>query len=280
MNRKLKLALISYASEKGFALPVVIGMGLIMTLIGMTMIMRSQGDQVTAISQKETAQSLAIAEGGVTRTLSKLNKSNNSFLLKLDYDPINSNTGKQYLGEDGKPNSGDEKGIKKDEWSDPSETPPCYSSSKIEEILAGTIGDKNKKNYRVKAYRYHENSKEGTLLVEGKDSSSKSWLRVSVPVRKNNNNSGFPGLLAKNSISIGNNDVIGENGNIICQNCEPSGGWECNASQPTQASLNDAIEKKKNSRIDGEILVGNHPLPEDLFKTSDSASNVHDVGAI
>lgn len=53
MNKKLKVALKRRASEQGFALPIALGLGFVMLLIGATMIMRSQGDQVTASAQKQ-----------------------------------------------------------------------------------------------------------------------------------------------------------------------------------------------------------------------------------
>ena len=74
MNKKLKIALIYRTSEQGFALPVAIGLGLIMLLIGATMIVRSQGDQVTASAQKATASSFDTTETGITRIQLLLSK--------------------------------------------------------------------------------------------------------------------------------------------------------------------------------------------------------------
>ncbi|MGF1604568.1 MAG: hypothetical protein ACFCU8_21680 [Thermosynechococcaceae cyanobacterium] len=59
--------------EAGFALPVAIGLGLIMLLLGVTMIVRSQNDQVNASAQKATAESLAAAEVGVSKVQAFLN---------------------------------------------------------------------------------------------------------------------------------------------------------------------------------------------------------------
>lgn len=55
------------ASDAGFALPVAIGMGLIMLLLGVTMIVRSHDDRINATSQRSTSQSLAAAEAGVNK---------------------------------------------------------------------------------------------------------------------------------------------------------------------------------------------------------------------
>lgn len=66
---------ISYSSsEDGFALPVAIGLGLIMLLLGVTMIVRSQNDQVNASAQKATAESLAAAEVGVSKFQALINR--------------------------------------------------------------------------------------------------------------------------------------------------------------------------------------------------------------
>jgi hypothetical protein len=67
MNKKLKIALKNRNSNWGFALPIAVGMGLIMLLVAATLIMRSQGDQTTAFAQKSTAQGLSIGEVPVTR---------------------------------------------------------------------------------------------------------------------------------------------------------------------------------------------------------------------
>jgi Tfp pilus assembly protein PilX len=67
MNNKLKVALKCRSTEQGFAIPIAMGMGLVMLLITATMIVRSQGDQVTASTQKATNRSLSAAEKGIAR---------------------------------------------------------------------------------------------------------------------------------------------------------------------------------------------------------------------
>lgn len=73
MNKKLKLALKNSSSEQGFAIPIAVGLGFVMLLIGATMIMRSQGDEVTASTQKATNRGLSAAETGITRYQSLIN---------------------------------------------------------------------------------------------------------------------------------------------------------------------------------------------------------------
>ncbi|MBW4640760.1 MAG: hypothetical protein KME05_21550 [Gloeocapsa sp. UFS-A4-WI-NPMV-4B04] len=73
MNKNLKSALKNSSSEQGFAIPIAVGMGLVMLLIGTTMIVRSQGDEVTALTQKATNRGLSAAETGITRYQSLIN---------------------------------------------------------------------------------------------------------------------------------------------------------------------------------------------------------------
>ena len=74
MNKNLKLTLKNRSSEQGFAIPIAVGMGLIMILVGTTMIVRSQGDEVTALTQKATNRGLSAAETGISRYQSLIYK--------------------------------------------------------------------------------------------------------------------------------------------------------------------------------------------------------------
>ncbi len=67
-------------TNQGFALPMALGMGLIMLLVGITMILRSQDDQVTASAQKATNRALGAAETGISRYQSFIN--NNRLIAK------------------------------------------------------------------------------------------------------------------------------------------------------------------------------------------------------
>ncbi|MBS3027475.1 MAG: hypothetical protein HCA25_10390 [Dolichospermum sp. DET50] len=67
MNKKLKLARMYLSSEEGFAMPIAVGLGLVMIITGLTMIVRSQSDTQNASSQKSTKKALSVAEVGITR---------------------------------------------------------------------------------------------------------------------------------------------------------------------------------------------------------------------
>lgn len=72
MNNRLYLHLMAN-KEKGFALPLVLLIGLILMVTGMTMMMRVQGDQSKVIAQKARADALRSSEAGVTRVQDLLN---------------------------------------------------------------------------------------------------------------------------------------------------------------------------------------------------------------
>lgn len=247
MNKNLKIVLKNRSSEQGFVIPIAVGMGLIMILIATTLIVRSQGDQVSASAQKATAQSLAVAEGGMTRTLFKLNQSspNVSSLMKRTYDPIDLSTGKTYLGLDGKANSGDELTVAVDEWE--ANKPPCTT---ISDLLSGTIGNSP---YEVLAYRYDAATKIGTLLVKGQISTgNSSEARVQQTFSVSSKAGSLIGVLGTDDIDLGNNDIRGINGNVACTNIT-----KCVVTCPyTQASAKTAIGGLGSADIDGRIIIG------------------------
>ncbi|MDJ0686880.1 MAG: pilus assembly PilX N-terminal domain-containing protein [Xenococcaceae cyanobacterium MO_188.B32] len=67
MKLLFKVFLLSRPKEEGFVLPVVIALGLIMTLVGTISIFQSSDEQLTASSQRSTSKALAAAEIGVAR---------------------------------------------------------------------------------------------------------------------------------------------------------------------------------------------------------------------
>lgn len=74
MNKWIVYSLKYRKGQAGFALPVAIGMGLIILLVGLTMLLRSQDSQVSAIAQKDTAKSLNAAETGVNEIRALINQ--------------------------------------------------------------------------------------------------------------------------------------------------------------------------------------------------------------
>ena len=61
-------------NQAGFALPVAIGMGLVMIIVAASMIGRAQSDRVITNSQRETSRALSASEAGVIRVQSFLDR--------------------------------------------------------------------------------------------------------------------------------------------------------------------------------------------------------------
>jgi Tfp pilus assembly protein PilX len=67
MNVLFKALVRTRSKNRGFVIPVVIALGLIMSLLGTISIFQSSDENLTASSQRATARALAAAEIGVTR---------------------------------------------------------------------------------------------------------------------------------------------------------------------------------------------------------------------
>lgn len=193
MNKKLKIYLIRRSSEQGFAMPIAIGMGLIMILIAATMIIRSQGYQVTASAQKSTAQSLSVAEAGVTRVQQFLNKYRSFATVNYPWSSYATNT-TTGLG--------------------------CSTSSSLYTAANAfdnwqQIGNGDDQ-FKVTSYTYSvtnntTNTGEGILVVEGRSRqgttvNSITKLRVNIPVERKFVPSFSPPGVWASSYSLGNND--------------------------------------------------------------------------
>ncbi len=272
--------------NKGFTLPMVIGLGLIIVLIGLTILTRSQIDKVTSISQKDTARAFAIAEGGLARTLGLLN-GNFQVLLRATQNPTNSNTGQAYLinrtaaGANtaliGQPNDTPVTVTALEEWTNAiiNNPVPCVDSGSASAVsaslqtnlLTGTIAGNGGGTYQVLAYLYDSVASPTTayLLVRGNvpNSTANAYVVQKMSIVDKNVPANFPGLLAED-IDLGNNDVLGSvAGNVLCTrlaNC-PIPSNQCVNGQPTLDGLRAAVGALNNSIIQGTIAVGSVNLP-------------------
>jgi Tfp pilus assembly protein PilX len=61
-------------NQAGFALPVAIGMGLVMIIVAASMIGRAQSDRIITNSQRETSRALSASEAGIIRVQSFLDR--------------------------------------------------------------------------------------------------------------------------------------------------------------------------------------------------------------
>lgn len=264
MNKKIKLTSALDLREKGFTLPLIIGLGLIALLVGTTMMIRTQGEQKNAFLQKETANSLSLAEAGITRTLAQIGQGGNNVYLVNTYDPIDPNTNKTFLGADGLQDSGDESTTGVDSWTNPSNPDVCTETGTLpNNLISGVVGSGN---YQLRSYRYREIDRTGHLLIEGKKEQSVSRVAVSIKVNQNLIPNSFPGLYASYDINLGNNDILkvqGESGtsaNVICGNCQVSKN-DCVSGEVPQETIKNKIKQGSGSQIDGNTYIANLNLP-------------------
>ncbi|URR34710.1 pilus assembly PilX N-terminal domain-containing protein [Thermosynechococcus sp. HN-54] len=265
--------------QRGFTLPLVLGMGLIMIVVALTLISRSQLDVSTASLQKQTQQAFAVAEGGMARTLGLLN-GNYQILLRRTYNPAtntNFNPPRPYLIDRstdatkiGQPNTSGLNVPAVNQWTAASlgsDAPPCFTLDNLNTIvLNGTIGTPVQGNYRILSYLYDAPTQTGHLLIEGRlpnNSPANAFILQKMVITDRSVPANFPGLLAQ-SINLGNNDVFGTvNGNVICTNpanCVVPQA-ECQNGQPTQQGLRSAVGALNNAIIEGTIAINKINLP-------------------
>ncbi|MGB7414974.1 MAG: hypothetical protein WA902_12270 [Thermosynechococcaceae cyanobacterium] len=205
----------------GFALPMAMGLGLVMLTLGLTAVMVSQNGLTSARQRRGTEVSLSVAEGGIARVLAHLTHRNNVILLHRNYDTLNPKTGKTYLGADGVPNSGDETNTGVDQWSgyDPSGA-PCYPLKGVGAPTLMTTGTMGAGSFTIRAYRYDSLRGVGHLLIEGNQGERSTAILVSLSVKPDLED--FPGVLLRyvagaphiGVLGLRGRNILGSKGNV------------------------------------------------------------------
>ncbi len=222
----MRLALMRNSNEKGFALPIAMGVGLVIVLLGAVMMARSQTDRVTSSTQKATTQGLSAAETGVARYQDLVNK----------YRAISTynNTGTV-------------------SWTNPSSIPnisSCGSTTEATAVSAQATTnwqnvdstDSTKGQYRLISYAYTPNSGvaantapgTGTLIVEGRVNQTGSGstatqdvrtattrLQVTIPINQSTSSFSDTGLWAADFSFVGSNPRA--NANVLDSSCSGTG---------------------------------------------------------
>jgi hypothetical protein len=275
MNRQLNTILQHQSSERGSVLPMVMGMGMIMMLAGVILIVQSQQGQNLAQGRTVSGNSLAVAEGGVARTLALLTKPNNAVLLTRNYDEINAETGRTHLGPDGIVNSGDEESTIVQEWANACPCPPDPGPPDI--AYSGNIGSNGQ--YKLLAYRYNAIDKTGTFLVEGTQGNSAA-AHITVTVSINSSVTNFPGIVGTDSVKLLGRNVSGVNGNVYY---DPNYGRTPSSitgfaapNSPNRAQYLDDLWSGPSDNVSGTIFA--YPLNFTLPYTPPSeALNLGDI---
>jgi Tfp pilus assembly protein PilX len=225
------MAVKRYRSQEGFALPIALGVGLTLLLISISMIARSQSDNVAASSQKANARGLSAAETGVSRIQELINQ----------YRPIASYPACSAWSTSN--NSCSDTSSSATSWKNPTSIPnlntgcsgatngytsiPLKTTRDWQDIDAA---DANKGQYRLWNYSYDSASQKGTLIVEGRvnqsgtgtsattvSSTSISRVQVTIPVVPSTDTA-VPGLWIQGGTGTDmKNDKIA--GNIVVNAC-------------------------------------------------------------
>ena len=248
----IKTALRNSFSDRGFVLPIALAMGTVMILVGVAAVARSHYTRINTFSRQQTGGSLAVAEGGIARTLAQLSNPNNRVLLTGNYDTINPKTNKTYLGVDGILNNGDEENTAVNQWTSFSGTSLCNnapSAGTPNATYKGSIG--NGDSYTLKAYRYNNANNTGIFLVEGKHKTSVSLIKVTIAVESSF--SDFPGVVALEKMELLGREVVGSNGNVY-YNPAFSANFRLTASSTrSDANRPDYLNAIKSGTNDGFI---------------------------
>lgn len=72
----LKILFINQPKDKGYVIPVVFALGLIMTLVGTISIFQSSDEQLLSVTQRQSSRALAAAEAGIARYREQIDKYN------------------------------------------------------------------------------------------------------------------------------------------------------------------------------------------------------------
>jgi hypothetical protein len=254
--------------EKGFILPLVVILGLIIAVGGFTMLARSFAGLFGATRQEQARQAREIAETGLATTIELLNR-------KYSYLLINC------YSRSGSPPSPNDC-INTGTWTSPqlpSSICPGSDTSTANFPLEQAINNPEGR-YRIEFYAYAGTQfygGTGKLKATGERlSNDGTRILASASVEQSFDvkpkpcdarfgdtptSSGFPGLLGW-TVSLGNNDVKGvTSGNVLCILCTVTNPSKSDGTY-TQSEAETAVGALANSDVDGKIFLGKISTPD------------------
>ncbi|MDJ0716246.1 MAG: hypothetical protein QNJ54_18780, partial [Prochloraceae cyanobacterium] len=271
MSKKINLALwrwLARKKESGFALPLVLMLGLVMSIIAITMIGRSQNDQLDAVSQKKTEQVRLVTEGGIDRALTILNQARLALITDVN----------------------DDDKIDELDWEN---FYPYNSTKTVKELFDEAYPNTDNSTAEIVSYSYSKDTNTATLVVKGSLNDgvkTQSQIKVTIPViiDKPDSRDSVASIIGED-IELQQSDVIG---NIICSvpavnNSSVNDGDNCQATGDNENDLRNAIgANSSNAKIidpedtskTGEIKVGTVKIPD--VPDSPSDATVYDLGNI
>lgn len=249
------MALLLQSGESGFAIVIAVTLGIIMVVVGLTMTIRSQGDQILASNQKETEQALAAAEKGIAFYQNFFNRGGANRRLSQYSDCINRSNGNPGAACN---DPGTTSNITQMSWSNAQNieglTSACnatalndirniYASTNWKDVDDPLNTDPNfqpgSKQFRLVSYRYRRGELvtqpgigrliiEGRITPNGNNNANKSIARleVSIPIRPGDINSvPIPGVWVGATSNSEDDDGTQSNrieGDILINNCNVS----------------------------------------------------------
>jgi hypothetical protein len=210
--KNTKIENISYLNRKhdrdaGFALPLALGMGLVMIIVAASLIGRSQSDRATTNSQRETNRALSVSEAGIIRVQSFLDR--HKFLATKNLS-LWSNT----LDLLPTPQAGCR-------LIDLASAKAQAGLFKNHNWIDLDSSDRNKGRYQIVDYRYQDGI--GTLTIAGEidaynttQNSSKSTLTVDIPIGSGSAKIAPPALWANTFNLSANQKITGQIQAVDC----------------------------------------------------------------
>jgi hypothetical protein len=259
--------------HSGFALPLVVVVGLILTVGGFALMARSFSGLVGSIRSEQARQAREIAEAGMAETIENLNRRFNYLLINCYQNQpdecqnivfnLNTSGGSDLVGL----------------WDAPRyPSSVCPGAQRLPYTQFTKAISSPKGEYKILSYVFDGTQfygGKGTLTIEGTRRTNDNQILATSVIQKtfevkpkncgadlkgNANNSGFPGLKA-NSISLGGNDVKGSiSGNILCSECEYAD--PLNPQPGEERELIKANPNEDISQIDGNIFIGEITEPD------------------
>ncbi|NJN23856.1 MAG: hypothetical protein HC810_04965 [Acaryochloridaceae cyanobacterium RL_2_7] len=241
-------------------------MGLIFLTLMSVSLLEAHSRRETAQVRQTAGASTIVTDSAIARILVELAKPENSGLLTRNFDPINPETRRNYLGRDSIVNSGDEEAIAVDEWS--GFNPSTQSCTQADGIVAptltqaanrsGQMGQKGR--YQLLAYRYDENSNTGTVLVAGDYDNIQSHVQISISVEQDWSN--FPGVgiirpsgdPQAGAIALRGRQILGSKANVYFPASTSANPTISGSSLPTDAERNQYLNAIWSSVNDGSVV--------------------------
>lgn len=272
----------SHTINSGFILPLVIVVGFILAIGGMTLVARSFNGLIGSVRQQKSRQARETAEIGLAVSMEALNGRYGYLMINCYPNPVDSSgnaTGPYFNFNDAATPIQNSclftGGWGSDTPSNTTDASPefpsslCPGSRSGTPILSDTLSDPNTR-YRIDYYAFNGTEfygGKGTLQVTGEVlNHDQNEIVATSTIRQTFNVitepcGGFPGLLMIHDGDLGNNDILGlQSGNVHCVGCTVDSAPD-DQGLYTREQLEDAVGAGNRSDITGNITIGPLSFP-------------------